>query len=145
MLHHLAHAEEVGQVFTQEIRDSLALRALSHMSLLLPLPYHLHRHHPYVCGYLQPMHAMQHGVKPGKVACQDLMVVALQVFIRERSVSPRHGKGARIVYPDLPGEFNLDPVNGGTTIDLALRMVPLRKLHASIGVRLRSKKIPTNG
>ena len=72
-------------------------------------------------------------------------MVALQVSIRERSVRPIHVKGRCIVYPDLPGDFNPDPFNDGTTMALALTMVPLRQLRASTGGRSRSKKIPTKG
>ena len=55
---HLAQAEEVGQVFPQEIRYSLTLNTLYHASLILLGSYHLHQHILYVCCYQQPLHAL---------------------------------------------------------------------------------------
>ena len=108
MLRHLAQAEEVGQVFPQDIRDSLDLCTLSPTILLLPVPSHLHHHLPYVCGNQQPLHTLQRRVKPREVACQDLVVVMCQVFIRKRIGRPLNRKGRQMVYPALPGDC--DPV-----------------------------------
>ena len=69
VLQHLSHKEEVGNVSSKKIGEYFDLPKISHTSLLLPVLSHIQRHLPYVCGYQQPLHAMQHSNKPGEVAC----------------------------------------------------------------------------
>ena len=69
MLHHLYQVEELGQVSLQEFGDPYSVHKLSHTILLLPVPYHLHRHLPYVGGYQQPLHVLQRKVKTREVSC----------------------------------------------------------------------------
>ena len=134
VLRHLAQAEEVGQVCPQDIGESLALCTLSHTSLILPVSSHLHCHLPYVCGYQQPLHALQRKVDPGEVACQDLVAVACQFSLRKSSGRTRHGEGRLLVYPALPGEWDPEPDDDGRTIhcgtgvdDVATQATPILK------------------
>ena len=54
---------------------------------------------------------MQCGVVPREVMDEYFMVVPNKVCVHERIGGLGHGKGGRMVSPDLPREGDPDPVN----------------------------------
>ena len=118
MLPHLSQAEEIGQVYPQELRESLAISPLPNLCLLFPAPLQPHTHLPYVLDYQRALHTLHRGVAPGEVSYQDLMVVMDQVAIQTGSRASGHVDGIWLVIPAIPQDFSLDPVDDWAEINL---------------------------
>ena len=85
MLPQLAQSEDKGQFYPQELGDSIALVLIPYPLLIFPFLFQLHRHRPVVHVYYRPLHALQHGVEPGEVVCQDSVAVTHQFTIHKRT------------------------------------------------------------